>query len=228
MTARSVASTWPFAPPDTARARAPQPAFGRWMAILCLLAGVLALAPAPARALEPSVVLVERLNTGLLNIMQRAQELGFAGRVTAFEDLLGETYNLRIMARAAIGRSWRKLDDEQKSRLVSAFTAMTVATYAGRFKGFSGERFEVDGAEPSVRGMILVKSRLHRTDDKPVGLNYLTKSYKAGWRIVDVYLDAKYSELARLRAEFASVMAKEGFDGLIARIEDRAARANEG
>ncbi len=226
MTARSVASAVPTRPPDNARARWPQQALVAFAGVPCFLVALL-WAAGPARALEPSEALVARLNAGMLGIMQKADELGFQGRVSAFDALLGETYNLESMAKAAVGQRWRKLDDARKQRLVAAFTAMTVATYAGRFKGYSGERFEVDGSEPSVRGLILVRGRLHRSDGEPVSLDYLTKSYDQGWRIVDVYLDGKYSELARLRAEFASVLAREGYDGLIRRIEARTAKAAE-
>ncbi len=226
MTARSVVSASSDSTSHSARRHRPQPARAVWGGLLLLALALFA--GGPARASEPSVALIDRLNTGMLEIMRRADELGFQGRVTAFEILLADTYNLRIMAKVAVGRQWRSLDDARKDQLVAAFTAMTVATYANRFKGYSGESFEIDGSEPSIRGMVLVKSRLMRGNGEAVDLNYLTKSYRDGWRIVDVYLEAKYSELARLRAEFASIIAKEGYDGLIRRIEERTAEAAPG
>ena len=40
-------------------------------------------------------------------------------------------------------------------------------------------------------------------------------------RIIDVLLDAKYSELARQRAEFAAVLRSGGLPDLISSLEDK-------
>ncbi|MDP6706888.1 MAG: ABC transporter substrate-binding protein [Alphaproteobacteria bacterium] len=182
-----------------------------WTALLLAL-------PASAATEGPSDV-VARLNEGLLGIMQNAESLGYEGRAEAFADVLAPTYHLRVMSRASVGAYWRKLDIPHKRRLIDAFARMTYATYARRFTGYSGERFEIVGEEPSIRDLVLVRTRLVKSNGEAVDLNYLTKEYKVGWRIVDVYLDAKYSELARLRAEYTSVLKRDGFEGLIAKIE---------
>jgi len=178
----------------------------------------------PALADSAPGGVVERLNAGLLAVMQNAESLGYAGRVSRFEKLLGETYNLAAMAKASVGPGWRNLSDAERSRLRDAFARMTYATYASRFKGFKGERFEVLGAEPAVQNLVVVHSRLIRANGEAVALDYTTKDFDGDWRIVDVNVDAKYSELARLRAEFSSVLQREGFDSLLQKIEARIAR----
>ena len=47
------------------------------------------------------------------------------------------------------------------------------------------------------------------------------RSTDAGWRIVDVYFKAKYSELAVRRSEYRSVYKRVGLDGLMAAIEQK-------
>jgi phospholipid transport system substrate-binding protein len=55
----------------------------------------------------------------------------------------------------------------------------------------------------------------------PIELNYLLRQTPQGWKIVDVYLDGSISELARRRAEFASIMRSHGVDGLIALLKKK-------
>jgi ABC-type transporter MlaC component len=43
------------------------------------------------------------------------------------------------------------------------------------------------------------------------------------WRVVDVYLDSIYSELALKCSEYSSVLANEGFDSLIQKIDAKLA-----
>jgi phospholipid transport system substrate-binding protein len=199
----------------------------RLLPLLLLVVTTFSIAGPAGAAGERPRDLVEGLNAGLLAIMQQAESLGFEGRVEAFAELLDKTYHLRVMSRVAVGGYWRKLSEADRGRLVDAFTRMTHATYARRFTGYSGERFEIVDEAPTIKNLVLVRTRLVKTDGEVVKLNYLTKQYEAGWRIVDVYLAAKYSELARLRAEFTSVLKRDGFDVLIAKIEDRTKAAAE-
>lgn len=186
------------------------------------------MAPPMLAAEERPSQVVERLNAGLLEIMRDAEVLGYEGRLERFATLLGETYQLVAMARASVGRQWESLSEPERNRLVDAFSRMTRATYASRFDGYSGERFEIVGWEAAAQDLVLVKSRLVKPDGDSVALDYMTKPFDGRRRIVDVYLDAKYSELARLRAEFGSVLRREGLDALLAKIEAKIARAASG
>ena len=48
-----------------------------------------------------------------------------------------------------------------------------------------------------------------------MSINYLMRESEAGWRIVDVFLDAKYSEIAVKRSEYTAVIKRDGLAGLI-------------
>ncbi len=43
------------------------------------------------------------------------------------------------------------------------------------------------------------------------------------WRIIDVYLDGIYSEIALKRADYAGILKRAGFDGLFTEIENKIA-----
>ena len=162
---------------------------------------------------------VAQLNGTLLDVMQAAETLGYQGRYERLDPVLRATFNFPVMARISIGRHWSKLDEAQQARMAETFARMSVATFAARFDGFSGERFEVLGEEEGLRKTILVRNQLVLPDGEVIPLNYLFRKAKGGWRAVDVYLDAKFSELATKRSEYSAILGREGFDGLIAAIE---------
>ncbi len=192
----------------------------RLLAILSIIAALAVSASSRAAEDTPSAR-VETLNAGLLEIMETAEGLGYEGRIQAFAKLLPGTYNLPLMARIAAGRYWKKFSDGERERLVDHFKRMTFATYAGRFKGFSGEQFTVLNEAARARGHVLVRTRLVKSDGDKIALNYLLKNYAGRWLIIDVYLDAKYSELARLRAEYTAVLRREGLTTLLAKLEQK-------
>jgi phospholipid transport system substrate-binding protein len=166
---------------------------------------------------------IERLHASLIETMQSADELGYQGRYQQLEPVLEQSYDFPFMIRIALGPTWRELDEPQQAELTELFTDMSVANYAARFDGYDGERFEILGEEPGPRGAVLVRSRIVPADEEPIELNYLMKEFEGGWRIIDVLLDARYSELARQRAEFAAVLRNGGVPDLVATLERKIA-----
>jgi phospholipid transport system substrate-binding protein len=192
----------------------------------------LTLAPALAAAGdETPKQQIGKLNAALLDVMQNADALGYEGRFKRLNPLFSELFDFKLMGRVAVGAYWKSLDAAQRSELIDAFGHLSIATFAARFDGFSGETFEIVSAEKSVRNTILVKTRLIKSNGEPVALNYLTRKTTGAWRIIDIFLDARFSELARLRADYTSVMRREGFSALMATIRSRIAeyaKAKEG
>ena len=194
----------------------------RGPALVVLLIFAQAWLPVPALAAPkaPGEVVAE-LNDTLLSVMRDAEALGYQGRYDRLAPVLSETFNFAVMARISAGRHWRGLSPEQREQLIDAFGRMSIGTFATRFDGFSGERFEVVGEEPGPRNSVLVRNKLIKNNGETVEINYLMKRYDERWRVVDVYLDSIYSELALKRSEYSSVLANEGFDSLIQRIDKK-------
>jgi len=186
------------------------------------LLGWLWLTPAAAQETGPAAV-IEGLNAALLEVMTAADQLGYEGRFKQLAPVLEASYDFPFMARVASGTTWRDMSAQQQDELVALFTEMSIASYAARFDGFSGEAFEILGEAPGPRDAVVVESRLLRPDDRPVGLSYVMRDQGDSWRIVDVLLDAKFSELARQKAEFAAVLRDGGVADLKALLQKKIA-----
>jgi phospholipid transport system substrate-binding protein len=92
---------------------------------------------------------------------------------------------------------------------------MTIATYAGRFDGYSGQSFEVDPEVQSRNNDRIVRTKLIRPKEEPVTLNYLMRGSGNAWKIVDIYLSGTISELATQRSEFGAILKAGGPAALI-------------
>jgi phospholipid transport system substrate-binding protein len=188
-----------------------------------LMLGVLAglLWALPARGEPEARRVVDTMNAALLEAMQAADALGYDGRYERLEPVLRASYNFPFMTRIAVGQPWSELSAEQQAHLVDLFAQMSIANFAARFDGYDGERFEVVGEAPGPRDAVVVESRIVRPADPPVGLNYVLRQFDDGWRIIDVLLDARFSELARQRAEFAAVLRDGGYPALVRTLEQK-------
>ncbi len=199
-------------------------AMGSSLARLVLAAGVAVALSSAASAQGPAedpAAVVEALNATLLGTMREAGTLGYQGRTQRLAPVLMESFHFTFMARVSAGRHWRSLSDRDKRRYVETFERMSIATYAARFDGYSGEDFEVGEAIDHPRGAVLVRNRLLRPEDEAVAIDYLLRGFEGRWRIVDVFLGGGISEIATKRAEYGSVLGREGIEGLLARLDEK-------
>ena len=161
---------------------------------------------------------IDQFHGVLIGVMKDADKLGLEGRKEKLAPALDATYDFPTMAQRSIATGWAKLDQSQRDRFIAAFRGLTLRTYATRFAGYSNERFETLGEEPSVAKTVIVRTVLH-TANEDVHLDYRLRSTPAGWRVIDVYLSGTVSELALRRAEYTSVLEREGFDALLSALE---------
>jgi phospholipid transport system substrate-binding protein len=180
--------------------------------------------PQPLRETAKPEALIADFNATLLTVMRDAKALKYAGRRDVLRKQLFDVYHLPVMARIAVGAHWRKLSPAQQTTLVTHFSSLTLATYANRFNGWSGEKFEIRGVQPVRDKTVLVKTAIIRPKGDPVEINYLMRRFQAGWKVIDVFLKESYSELATKRSEYSSVLRRQGFDALISQLDAKVAQ----
>jgi phospholipid transport system substrate-binding protein len=186
--------------------------------IFWLFAMVHATAQAESGATAKQVV--EKFQAELIDVMKNGKQLGFAGRYDKLYDSVSNSHDLTKIARIVVGKEWEKLSEAQQQKLVDIFIRLSVASYAHNFKDYSGESFVFDSEEETTRGGVVVHSRLIIPDDKPVKFDYMLKEKGNSWRIINIIANG-VSDLALKRSEYTSILQREGFDALIAKINEK-------
>jgi len=189
-------------------------------AVLCASMIVAASASAAADVV-PQVARIRTFYETLLDTMKEAQRTPVRARYAKLEPAIRATFDLPAMTRITVGPTWTTLKPDEQQGLVEQFSRFTIATYASRFDGYSGERFEVDDTT-EVRGANqVVRSRLVRPKGEPVTLNYLMHASGNDWTVIDVYLSGTISELATRRSEFGTILRSGGAPALIDSLKGR-------
>lgn len=169
---------------------------------------------------EPAAV-VEKLHDALQTLMKNAATLGYEGRVRTITPVLQETFDFPTIARIVTGQYWKGFTAEQRENFIATFARLSAATYADNFNEYAGETFQTLGTEEK-KSSALVKTQIVDSDGKVVSLNYVLNEKEQRWRIVNVVADG-VSDLALKRTEYGAVIAKEGLDALVAKLNTKIA-----
>ena len=196
-------------PTHDRRRRRALAAVGAMIATLALPAG------AQTAPVDPAVASIRAFYEVLLDVMKQADKLGVRGRYDKLAPAIRSVYDLPAMTRLAIGPDWSTIPAEQQTALIDAFSRKTIATYANRFDGYSGQSFLVEPEVETRNTGRIVRSKLIRPPEIPISLNYLMRESGDTWKIVDVYLVGFISQLATERTEFGAILKKGGPAALI-------------
>lgn len=190
-------------------------------AVLLLIAfGML---PAAAQAASPAVAVIESLHEKLIETMKQGDRLTVDARYRDLEPTLEKSFDFERMIAAAAGSYWAQASEAERERLLKSFSELSIATYAARFSGWSGETFETLGERQGPRGAVLVDTRLNRPQDPAVPITYVMTQVDGQWRIIDVLLDRSISELAVRRSEYNQILRTGGPEGLAQVLEAKKA-----
>lgn len=173
-----------------------------WLLLLAWAPGV--------RAVEPAEQ-IDALHAALLQAMKHGGTA--AERVGIVEPVVVASFDFEAIARVSVGRDWQKIGADGQKKLVDLLRQLSLATYADRFDSFEGQQFGQDGVVAGKSGTV-VKSHILRSNGEKVSLHY----YFRNGRIFNVVADG-VSDLALRRADYGSILRREGFPALLAHIE---------
>ena len=208
----------------------PTSPFGRRRLLLSLLAaGLLPLgwrAAAAAPSAEDARALIEQVSAEVLAILSDPA-LADRQKFDALVELLERPIDLDLVARLILGRHWRTADDAQRQEYVELFRAYALANLASKLHLYRGQSFEVTGAKVVSDKDALVTSRILSDGEPPLQVDWrLRERDGAGPVTIDLIVEG-VSLIVTLRSEFASVIERQGFDGLLAELRARIAQTRE-
>jgi phospholipid transport system substrate-binding protein len=178
------------------------------------------LVPATSAGIDTPTQVVEKLHASLLTVMKEAEKLGYKGRYDLLNPVINDVFDFPFIARVVVGRYWDGFSDEEKAEFVETFTRLSIATYACRFDGYSGERFEVVSSKETRRGRIMVRSILIKPKGDEIKLDYILHKNGNQWNIINIVANG-VSDLSLKRTDYTTFLKKEGFSNFIDKLNEK-------
>jgi phospholipid transport system substrate-binding protein len=186
------------------------------IAILLLCLAQFSVADEPSGARQT----VDKLNTALIEVMKNAKPLGYKGRSAKLDPIIRETHEFNAIAQIALGSHWKDLSDEQKKSFADKLTELSVATYAAQFNDYGGEAFVYESEQGMKANRVTLRYQLVAPKEKPVKFEYVLGQANGLWVIINIVVDG-ISDLALKKAQYTSVIEREGFDSLLNKLNQK-------
>jgi phospholipid transport system substrate-binding protein len=129
-----------------------------------------------------------------------------------------KNFDFREMSMRALGKHWRQASPAEQDQFVVLFKKLLENTYINRIDTYSGEQTVFKRHIAQGDRAIVYSGFLRNNTEIPV--NYTMRNTADRWMIYDVQIEG-VSLVNNYRSQFTSILGKENFAVLIARLEDR-------
>lgn len=144
----------------------------------------------------------------------RAPDLTLEQRESHFRALLAQGFDLRFIGRFVLGKYWRLATPAQQNAYLAVFGEYILQTYSARLGGYAGETLTVVDARQASEKDVVVRTNIDRPSGPPIVAEWRVRTTDGRFRIIDVAVEG-ISMAVTQRAEFASVVQRDGIDGLL-------------
>ncbi|WP_170294898.1 MlaC/ttg2D family ABC transporter substrate-binding protein [Roseospira navarrensis] len=150
-------------------------------------------------------------------------------RISKFETLLSDAFDLEAVGRFVVGRAWRSASPEEQERFLDLFRSFNVFNWGSRFDEYGGQALEVTNVLPDGDKGYFIETRIGNPDGNPFIVTWRTRTRDDGLRIVDISVEGIWMSQT-WRSEYSSVLKEQGGlgglnDVLEERVEDLRAKS---
>jgi phospholipid transport system substrate-binding protein len=194
---------------------------------LLVLIGFLALLPMQAMADDagPQAV-VKAAVEGVIHVLKTRKsqaKLSTEDRDAIRKAVVGY-FDFEEMAKRALGKPWKDMNDAQKSEFVVTFRELLERSYGNRLSEYHDQKVEY--SDPVVKGRIAEVDSEVIGADKSTPVRYWLVHKEVGWRVFDIQVEG-ISMINTFRTDFNDSVHKNGIQGFLSQLKDRVAGLRE-
>ncbi len=135
-------------------------------------------------------------------------------REARFRGILRQGFDVPFIGRFVLGRYWKQTPPEVREDYLNLFSEYVLQIYSARLGGYAGETLTVLSERPAGAKDVVVSTRIVRPSGPPITAEWRVRVTNNRLRIIDVSIEG-VSMVVTQRSEFASVIQRNGVEGLI-------------
>lgn len=188
------------------------------LVLLLVLASWLATPLGEAHALEARQV-VQRATDEILVVL-RNHELTDSAKRTRIEEIAYANFDFESMAKLALARSYKKLDETQRLEFQQEFRRHLALTYGRSIETYSDEDIEIYNSRTHKNGDETVAGKVVGGKNDGATLDWRMRRRDETWKVIDVVIEG-VSMIANFRAQVQDIVKKKGPAALIEQLREK-------
>jgi phospholipid transport system substrate-binding protein len=131
---------------------------------------------------------------------------------------INSRFDFDAMSQRTLATNWKKATKQEKEKFIELFSQLIENTYIGKIEAYTNEVVEYPGEK--VKGNKALVETLIIAASADIPVDY--KLYKKGdtWWVYDVIIEG-VSLISNYRSSYQEIVKKEGFDGLLAKMQEK-------
>ncbi len=147
-------------------------------------------------------------------------------RRAALRDLIRGGFDLDLTSQLVLGKFWGRATPKQRTAFKDLFAQYLLNAYARQLDAYRIETLAVVACNRIGENDFLVQTSIVRDGDTANAV-WRVRAQGGEYRIIDVLIDGISLTLTQ-RSEFASVIGREGLDGMLALLRARVSKKIDG
>ena len=135
------------------------------------------------------------------------KDISDAERVKRMRALLAEAFDVKAISKFVLGIYWRRTTEDQRAEFLKLYKTVVSHSYAGLFKKYTGETFEVIRQVSVAGGGSIVYGRIKRMNGPPVAIELQVVKKSGTYKAVDIKIEGVSMPLTH-RKEYSSVLRR--------------------
>lgn len=163
---------------------------------------------------------VETALDEIVGIVNSAKESAITEKRHEILGIVERVFDFEEMAKRSLGTNWKACTAEQQKEFVSVFSDFLANTYIDRIDEVKPGMVDIE-SEKIIQDKALVRTKVKLKEETfPIDYKMLDRNDGAGWQVYDVVIE-NVGLISNYRNEFAGIMRKEKFEGLINRLKEK-------
>jgi len=142
-------------------------------------------------------------------------------RIAVLRDLVRRGFNLELTSQFVLGKYWNRASAQQRAEFQDLFTEYLLSSYARHIGSFHAETLDIVASHPVGAEDVLVETSVTGADGATSPI-WRVRAQDGVYKIIDVSIDGVSLALTQ-RREFASVINRQGVDGLLSMLRQKLA-----
>jgi len=145
-----------------------------------------------------------------------------------FSELLEKGVNTDYLSRFVLGRNWNTASADQRKEFQGLFKDFLLANLTNRLSGeYQSQTFAVKTAVPAGSKDVLVRTDIQRQTGPVLPIEWRVRQFDGKWQIIDVKAEGLSLAITQ-RDEYATVIQRQGMDGLLSALQGQVEKLKEG